>query len=125
MLFLTTVSAALFAVCLLRIVLHTHMSPSQSGVVIRVINRPYPWLAIARTPSFEAFHMESINLLMSLRSEGKVYRRSGLLVFLVDPEVEVNAISTIAGQLVWDKAQSFVAEWRQGGIVERENIRKR
>lgn len=62
---------------------------------------------------------------MSLRSEGKVYRWSGLLIFLVDPEVEVNAISTVAGQLVGDKVRSLVAGWRQGGIVERENIRKR
>lgn len=62
---------------------------------------------------------------MSLRSEGKVYRWSGLLTFLVDPEVEVNAISTVAGQLVGDKVRSLVAGWRQGGIVERENIRKR
>lgn len=68
--------------------------------------------------------MESIDLLMSLRWEGKVTRQSGLLVCLMDRENEVNVLNTIAGQLIRGTAHSFAAEWRQGGVVVGKNFRK-
>ena len=64
--------------------------------------------------------MEPIILLMILRPKGKVIRCLGLLVFLVDLEVGVHAISTIADQLVWDEVHPLVAKWRQGGVRNRK-----
>lgn len=72
MLFLTIVSAEIFAVCLLEKYHLPTWVLYKSSAVIRAINRPYPWLAIVRTSNVESFHIERIGLLMSLRSEGKV-----------------------------------------------------
>lgn len=88
---------------------------------MRMIDFPDPRLPIIRTPSLEPLGVELIDLFMALRSESEVHGRIGLVALLVDPEVIVHAVCSVAYQLIRHEVFSLVPEGRKGGVVEGED----
>lgn len=82
-------------------------------------------LSIVDTSSLQSFCVEPIDLIVALSSESEVYWRSDLIILLVNPEVKVHAIGSIANQCVGYKDFALVAERRKSGIVEFEDVVKR